>query len=288
MIIACSVDSYFAELAGVLMKSVAINGGVPGAELIILGDRLTRRDRIDLAGAASPLYIHIMDLDEECRHRVAGLPTSLNWPRAIYGRMLLPDLLNGRSGRLLYLDSDMVVQHSLAELETLELEKLPLAAVPGPHRHLDRDPSIGYFESGTLLIDLEEWRRRDIGTAAIDWLRRNRSARMPDQDALNMAVGRDYVKLPKKWNLSPRTKNGASLAEIAEAHILHFVGTKPHRRSCTTRGREIYLAVRAQTPWKDTPLMSDTSEEIRKRKHQIGRALSRLGRLGRRARQEQR
>src|SRR4029077_14814785 len=81
--------------------------------------------------------------------------------------VLLPQLL-GDLGRVLYLDSDLIVTGPLDELWSTDLVAHPLAAVTNPlypgmstafFRVLGLPTETAYFNSGVMLIDLEDWRR---------------------------------------------------------------------------------------------------------------------------------
>lgn len=52
MIVACSIDRRFAELAGVMLYSFEKNGGIPDAQVFILGDGLRASDKEMLQACA--------------------------------------------------------------------------------------------------------------------------------------------------------------------------------------------------------------------------------------------
>ncbi|EKO5317003.1 glycosyltransferase family 8 protein, partial [Campylobacter jejuni] len=52
-----------------------------------------------------------------------------------------------------------------------------------------------YFNSGLLLINLKEWRRQNIERKCLYILKYYKCI-LPDQDALNIVIKENYIKLP--------------------------------------------------------------------------------------------
>ncbi|HYJ22165.1 MAG TPA: glycosyltransferase family 8 protein [Solirubrobacterales bacterium] len=154
--------------------------------------------------------------------QVAGAHYSTFLTRASLFRLLLPRLLPDLD-RVLYLDCDIVVTASLRPLWETDLDGALLGAVrdagspfpAGPlgtdWRGLGLDPATPYFNTGMLLIPLEEWRRQEVSERALSLLRR-RQPRWGDQDGLNAVVDGRWVELPRRWNLQSPDALGTGLA----------------------------------------------------------------------------
>jgi lipopolysaccharide biosynthesis glycosyltransferase len=178
VIVSTSTDRTFAELTGVLLRSLDAKGDVPEADVVIFGDRLRERDRT-LIQQCTSRPIRFVDLEPE-RRRLGRLPARSHWPIANYGRLVVPDLIPD-SGRLLFVDCDVVVNGSLAELATMDLKGLPLAAIPDQSRdwrhkfnaRFDRPLDTDTFNAGVMLFDLDEWRRRDLTNTILAWIEVN-------------------------------------------------------------------------------------------------------------------
>lgn len=250
MIVVCAIDHYFVELAGVMLASFEANANLPEAELIIVGDSLTASDRHKLqACVARPL--RFIDLPEDILSVIADLPVKARWSRVIYARMFLPDRL---FGRLLYLDADTLILNALDWAETIDLQGRVIAACPeldptSHNRRLGREPTTPYFNSGVMLIDSAAWRQTRMADRIAEAIARGTLA-FPDQDALNLACGADFLHLDPVWNVQSRAAN------FSDAGILHFTHAKPNRADCAHPMRHLFLEMRERTPWAGKPLRS--------------------------------
>lgn len=150
-----------------------------------------------------------------------------------YGRICLADLLSG-AGRLVYLDSDLVVGRHLAGLFDLDLGRNGLAAVaPGPmgesldrqfFRDLGLEDRTPGLNSGLLVLDLVAWRRDRIGSRLLEFAERHRDRlRSADQAALNGFLRGEFVALPGHYNVAlyPNSEPVVNLDGI----VAHFVGS---------------------------------------------------------------
>ncbi len=162
-----------------------------------------------------------------------GLKTSAQWPRVVYARLLLAELLPAELERVLYLDCDMLVRRPLEEVFGADLEGRPIGAVLDTlhpfimgRRDMRENPDIfdlaePYFNSGLMLVDMAGWRRMDVqgamrALAARGWLRRLQY----DQDMLNIIFRGQWKALPWRWN----TMDAHPAHETLNPAILHFTG----------------------------------------------------------------
>src|SRR5690606_473341 len=138
-----------------------------------------------------------------------GLRASAQWPRVVYARLLLAELLPVAVERVLYLDCDMLVRRPLEEVFDTDLEGKPIGAVLDTlhpfimgRKDMRENPDIfdlaePYFNSGLMLVDMGGWRRMDVqgamrALAAKGWLRRLQY----DQDMLNIIFRGRWKALP--------------------------------------------------------------------------------------------
>jgi raw score 3.54 len=84
-----------------------------------------------------------------------------------YYRLLIPKLIN--QDRVLYLDSDIIVNGSLSDFYYSDLNGAPVGVVKDygigehfPFPYLDASVSRNYFNSGVLLIDCVKWRNEGL------------------------------------------------------------------------------------------------------------------------------
>jgi lipopolysaccharide biosynthesis glycosyltransferase len=185
-----------------------------------------------------------------------------NWTRLWVEEFFTSDV-----DRVLYLDCDIVVIGSIAELWRADLDRALLGAVdiPGSQRgvtHLAMRAEDGYFNSGVLVIDLKQWR----ATSALDTVLRYVDAYPErvmidlDQEALNACFHARRKRLDYKWNATwPFFSDPPVLplvqTEIAavrqDARIIHFNGyLKPWSYLCNHPRKSEYDKYLRMTEWR--------------------------------------
>ncbi len=158
-----------------------------------------------------------------------GAPVSRQYPREMYYRLLAPFLLPRRLHRILYLDPDILVINPL---------------------RLGTDHA--YFNSGVLLMDLDQGRNEIIAGDIFNYTREHaRELLLPDQDILNAMYG--YRTLPVDdsiWNYDARNYNTYLLRSggvcdmdwvMKYTSVLHFCGkSKPWQKGYIHRFGILY------------------------------------------------
>lgn len=177
-----------------------------------------------------PISVSVLKIN---RQEVSDLTTSHHITHTAYFRLLAGRLLPDEIKRVIYLDSDVLVQGDLTELwkeplddqyalaaadiacpfvdayETQrvrpEIKKsIPyLAAIsPIPNwRELNLIPTEPYFNSGVMILNLDRWRRESIDRKLLRCLRENAAhVWCWDQYALNVVFAGQWGELPAKWN----------------------------------------------------------------------------------------
>ena len=180
--------------------------------------------------------IDVIELDQHDRFSkiVEALPTTKRFPPIVYARMFLAELLSKDIERVLYLDADTLVLSPLDPLFSIPLGNKVAAAVTDPqamrvangrdvrnNRDLF-DPSLPYFNSGVLLLDLPAWRALDIAGKISTLSKKGIFSRLYyDQDLLNL-----LLRGHRLWNVT----HPHDAHQILNPHILHFTGSdKPWR-----------------------------------------------------------
>lgn len=128
------------------------------------------------------------------------------WNPVILARLLIDKLLPDDVDRILYLDGDTIVRGSLKELYNLDLENNIIAAGNEPTVDRKRKQLLGldgypYFNSGVLLIDLNKWKKENVGEGIMEYYKNNLDKiTAPDQDAINGFLRGKIYPLSPKYN----------------------------------------------------------------------------------------
>ena len=146
----------------------------------------------------------------------------------IYFRIFLPEMFP-QYDRAIYLDSDIIVLHDVAELYDTDLEGNPLAACldmstfgnPLFARYFEDAIGIStkqYFNSGILVMNFKQLREEEFCEHFLYLLNfYDFDTVAPDQDYLN-AMLKDRVKyLDMKWNTMPTAE-----ADEKNPYIVHY------------------------------------------------------------------
>ena len=195
-----------------------------------------------------------------------NLPLGGHYAKETYVRLWLADFFAADINRILYLDSDMVVVGSIAELWKTDIRDAVLGAVtiPGSTRcaPCGVPEAFGYFQAGVLVINLEKWRELDIPSLLSRWINQNYEKIVDvDQDVLNACLYDRRHPLPYIWNVivpfyfnyHPLLISDAEIrATRRNARIIHFNGpSKPwHYLNRHPRRAEYWKYLRL-TEWRD-------------------------------------
>lgn len=247
-IVACT-DKWCVMPLGVLMTSVCVNN--PNVDItfhVVHDDSVSDCDRSDLeetiAGySGKNIAFYAVDITRfPCLPKVT---TGLGITKAAFYRLLLSEILPDIP-KVLYLDSDIVVRHSLIPLWNTEIEDYAVGVVPDGlegtkeiYERLNYPSQLGYFNTGVMLVNLDYWRNHNLVTGFMDFLRNHAGDLLfADQDVLNPTLCESKKNLPIKYNSTflylwekPQYDYRKYEKEVIEARedpvIVHFAGNQP-------------------------------------------------------------
>lgn len=184
-----------------------------------------------------------------------------------YCRILLPQLLN--VPRLIYLDSDVLVFRDLSALFNFQLSHgKVLAAVPDSETLSLADDSLivaramqlpaegAYFNSGVMLMDLDELRRQRFFQRSVEFLDGwSGKYRFWDQSAINFLLHEQIQELPQYWN---RPSWCFDAQEDNDLNcILHYTSSVPWLSGISGPAQELFARFAAEA---DLPLNRNSTE----------------------------
>lgn len=240
--VALTFDDNFWAPAYATMRSICLASKRRGDMVFhLLHMPLTPRHELDLKAIETEFGARLCwyNLAENAvfAEFAADLPASAQWPKVVYGRLLLGILLPADVERVIYLDCDMMVRDPIEALFTTDMQGYPVAAVRDAlapfivgrkdmvqNRDLF-DTADPYFNSGMLLIDLKAWRDIDIPARIKALAARGIMGRLYfDQDMLNLIFNDNWLALPWRWN----TIDAHAAHEGLDPAILHYTrASKP-------------------------------------------------------------
>ncbi|MFO8233654.1 MAG: glycosyltransferase family 8 protein, partial [Longimonas sp.] len=210
-------DAYARPLAVAAYSALAHLAPNWSADIYVIDGGISAAHRARIArvveAAPAPTTLHWLTVRPD---RVQDLPVLNDWiSTSAYLRLYLPELLPNTCERVIYLDSDLLVNASLVPLWTEPLDEVALCAVQDYYtpyvsstrgldyyQELDLSPRTPYFNAGVMAINLSYWRAHNIGQTALQYIETYRDRlNFHDQEGLNAAVAGRWKPLDPTWNL---------------------------------------------------------------------------------------
>ena len=187
-------------------------------------------------------------------------------PLGTFIRILIPNLLQGITNKVLYLDADILCMGELRNLQSINIDdyiaavvhdevettaKTQIAALNLPHPE--------YFNAGVMYINIDNWVANDSQSKALTILS-TQQLLFADQDALNSVLNGRVKYIDEKWNyryhLVDFLSNGDSVLNVAEPVVfMHFTGpVKPWHDWCLHEAKDIFVRYQSASSWGDVPL----------------------------------
>lgn len=269
--IACCIDSNYAKYCCVMLTSLLENNKGEQVFVHVLGNRLDTNSRRSLQEVVEERYgqqIHFYEIDSLL---LDVFPETQSYVSlATYCKLFIPALLPSAISRVLYLDCDLIVVSSLADLWKCNLEGKALAVVKDVHKgisedciRLGMDPArFDYFNAGVMLLHLDFLRQSDFVGRALNFVKGHPSLPYHDQDVLNALLHQYVLWLPYRYNLHDylfRRKRYLTVQEEGSVSdeilkyrvIVHFSSKrKPWGTRCLHPWRNLYFAYLDRTPWR--------------------------------------
>jgi lipopolysaccharide biosynthesis glycosyltransferase len=207
------------------------------------------------------------------RERV--LPVWGRLPPLTYVRVFVPLIVPVGCGKVIFLDSDVVIHAEIERLWNVEMGGHCLLAVQDPaipfvssRDGLQRYQALGiprdhpYFNAGVMVVNVERWRQLNISEKVMEFIRRNADElNCCDQDGLNAILWRDWAPVDSRWHVQPRlmARDRVPLPHLddrkraqltADPWIFHFSGRlKPWIYRGSTDPDRIFYEYLDRTWW---------------------------------------
>lgn len=288
-------DNNFAEILGVSMLSLFDNNKeCDEITVYILDDGINDDNKAKLTSIAESynrqlVIKEIPNLEEFVGKNIC---TTSRWTLSAFSRLFLEKLLPESIDKILYIDCDMIVNDSLEELYNTDMGENLCAGVwdcmsNGHKACIGLTGNDNYFNTGILLISLENWRKNEICNDFIKFIR-NYNTLIPyvDQGVINGVLAGRIMPLPFRYNCytavfdfsykellvyrKPSRFYSEEEVEAAKANpaIIHFttsfLSLRPWIEGCEHHYVNEWLKYKKMSPWADTPLRKDNRSSKKK------------------------
>lgn len=271
MNILLTFDNNYTQHAGVVITSFLANN--EGNHVIyIISDYISQDNQKLLSAITSSreCHIHFLFIDNNTTKSFPiGKGMANNYVTiATYFRLFITEVLPKSIDKILYLDSDIIINQPIDDLWNchfenrkciMALEEMQVLSQEGCKR-LKYPTIFSYFNAGVLLLDLHELKNVYSLGKAIDFMNSN-DIKFHDQDVLNGLLydKKQFMELRfnvmdsfliKNADLPKRYKN--QTASLYRPAIIHFSGPiKPWHKESKNPYTYKYYEYLKLTPWKD-------------------------------------
>lgn len=232
--IAFTIDKNYVLPLCVTLTSFYKNNAYDQFKIYVIHDDLTQIDKSIILKSVSNITadIEFIDIDTSVFTRYK---TGHHFTKAIFYRLLIPEIFKNRYEKVLYLDSDALILAEISELFKTDIKDYYLAAVGNVEYkgNLSEfiDISFGYFASGTLLFNVEMWNSDSIKSRIFCCLDSNKLD-LPDQDALNIVINGKWINLDISYGIETSLIDAIARGDhlqystcIKFPKIVHFSGS---------------------------------------------------------------
>lgn len=269
--IAFGTDQNFLLGCGIAITSILIKNPNANISFHIFTNKISTEDQNKFLALSQQYKIFIVVYT--IKPDLNKLPITKNWTSAIYYRFIIFDYFVGKYEKVLYLDSDIVCENRVTDLINMRMGNNIAAVVPDASEEwwLKKSKELrcdeikfGYFNSGVLLVNLQQWAVEDISRKAINMLTDKKIVSYisyPDQDVLNILLAGKILFLDKKYNsqlnLNHELKKNTPPLSVPEAVFIHYIGpTKPWHAWCSYTSTRPFLQAKKISPWQYDELLN--------------------------------
>lgn len=296
MNIALCLDNNYIKYGAVVIASIIYNNLDVKITFHLLSNDITDENKQKIQGWLSSyknksVVFHKIDISTFKYFPIKDAYINIS----TYFRLAMPSLLSDIK-KVLYLDCDVIINHSLKDLWDVDISGYACAGVRDRindsirlYNRLNYPMSDGYVNAGVLLINLERWQQDNIFEKSISIARKESDKlKNHDQDLINKIYHGQIKMLPFKYNLLEYylyTEDWLYMdrkyyPEIIEAckspAIIHFcMPQKPWHYECINPYKELYYKYRAMTPWPELKLTHKVQHLSKKQKLKL--FLERMG-----------
>ena len=263
---------HYSKFVGTTMCSIFENTDSEVTVHILHDNTLSQdnRDKFSYLAGRYRQCVKFYNVEELCADRIAEInflfpkASETRYTIAMFYRFFIPQVLSADIEKAIYLDADIIVNLDINELWKYNLADKPLAAVP--EILIEVNPSLAtagkylvqnnlvayedYFNSGVLLMNVKILRdREDDIKRGLNFIGENmQEILLLDQDVLNYLFAKDYVKLPKKFDIF--MYQIVKETTQPSSAIYHYIMENPQLNMNDPFNR-LWMSYFMKTPWFD-------------------------------------
>lgn len=285
LIVVYSSDNYYAQHLGVSMISLFQNNKeFKSINVYIIENNISASNKKNIITISQNYNrsVHFIDFYP------FALKLQLNIGNSIsinsYARLFITSIMENDIDKVIYLDCDSIINHSLMDLWKKDISEYYVAGVcdtvsDNTKLRINMDINKPYINAGMLLINLKKWREENVEQKFIKFIESyNGEVYHHDQGTINGVLNDKFLVLHPKYNSMSTfftmskehimqyygVKKYYSEVELLEAKnnpvFIHFTPAfvnRPWIKGCKHPLASLYHEYLALTPWQGNHLLED-------------------------------
>ncbi len=277
-ILICPDHNYIMP-SGVMLESLFLNNKEKIRIHTIVDDDVTQKDKEKLRSLVGDfggeIFFYNINPNEIDNYPGIGI---IHITRAAYYRLFAADILSTDIHKVLYLDGDIIIRHSLSELWSEDISDVAIgcvmdmyAGVISIYNRLQLDFNHDYINSGVLIMNLDYWRHNNLISKSLQFIKEHPDmiSKLVDQDVINKVLNKEKKLLSLKYNVQEGFfykpcysfinywKYEKEIKEVRkDPVVLHYTGsTKPWMTGCKHPLKSEFFKYQRLTEWADCNLV---------------------------------
>lgn len=306
MNVAYSTSDLYSELAATSIASLLENSkDVDEINVYVIDIGISEKHRQDLLDLAAAYGRHLEFLEDLNVEDIVHTKIDVGrWHISTFSRLFLLHVLPEGMDKIIYIDCDMIIRHSLKTLWEMDMEGTWCMSADDCRGKMYRK-DIGipmdsiYTNNGLMVIDLDAWRKNDVESKFIDFINEYHG----DITYMDQGVLNGVFQPLKKVKLLPISYNAQTVCYdlgydglqacrkpvwaytrdefergIGDPTVVHFTtcfmsGTRPWFKVDHHPYRDEFLKYRSLTAWKDDPMWDDKTPGKKKLMTKVSQTL---------------
>lgn len=265
--VAYASDQNYAKHVGISLISLLENNkNLENIHIYIIEDNISEELKEKLVSIVNRYKRELTFL--KCNKLCENLDVKVNFPKAAFSRLFLDKI--DEIDKILYLDSDTIINSSIKELYETNIDDYYVAGVQDNAAYyllkkIGMNKNDRYINSGVLLMNLKKWREDNVEEMIVDFIKKhNGKVNHHDQGIINGVCKKKILIINPKYNMMPEmiyltvkqsnflynVHNYYSQKEIDSAVnepvVIHYIEkfySRPWKCDCTHPLKDKYLNI---------------------------------------------
>ena len=275
----------FSKFTGTALLSLFENTNTPSPSItvhILTDNTLSEENRDKLASIAARYgqIIKFYDVEKLCPDRIENIRIRCarvvrqRFTIATFYRFVIPHILPPEIEKIIYLDSDIVVNLDIEELWKIDIGENVLGVVTRHSQILNppKNDNLYDFNAGVLLINMKVFKdEEETLNKGIEFTSSNTQYSCDDQTILNYCFEKKSFHLPVKFNRLVKWDRWQKVTQIDKKiyHFNHHSSEKGLGFDMNDPYNRLWMSYFIRTPWFDAESIGRLYENFQKTRNDL-------------------